>query len=154
MTFVGVFVLGPVLAVPATAALSWPIRRFRGVPGRLASTNARRNPRRTAGAAVALTIGVSLVGFIAAFAASAKVSIADSIDRNFSGDLVLTSGPSGRRPASARIWRRASPTWTAWRRWPRSDWARRRSTGWASPTRRSSPWRPPRSSTSVSSTAT
>ena len=95
VTFVGVFVLGPVLAVPATAALSWPIRRFRGVPGRLASTNARRNPRRTAGAAVALTIGVSLVGFIAAFAASAKVSIADSIDRNFSGDLVLTSGAFG-----------------------------------------------------------
>lgn len=95
VTFIGVFVLGPVIARPVVSLLGAPIAWARGVTGRLAGENARRNPKRTASTAVALTIGVSLVAFISIFAASATSSIDATIDQNFSGDLVLTAGGFG-----------------------------------------------------------
>ncbi|HEV7887647.1 MAG TPA: FtsX-like permease family protein [Acidimicrobiales bacterium] len=100
--FVGVAVLGPVLARPLTLALGWPIARLRGVSGALAKQNALRNPKRTSATAAALTVGVGLVGFITIFAASAKVSINDTIDKAMRADLVLQGHfSSGVSPALA-----------------------------------------------------
>ena len=75
--FVGMTVLGPVIAPPATRVRGWPLPRIKGMTGQLAKENALRNPKRTASTAAALMIGVGLVGFITIFADSTKASITD-----------------------------------------------------------------------------
>jgi putative ABC transport system permease protein len=90
--FVGVFVLGPLFSRPLARFLGRPLPRLRGVTGTLARENAARNPRRTATTAIALTIGVSLVGFITIFAASAKASIKRIFEAQTQVDYFITSG--------------------------------------------------------------
>ena len=90
-TFIGVAVLGPVLARPVAKAFGLPLRA-RGVAGELATRNAMRNPKRTARTAASLMIGVALVGFITVFAASAKTSIAGSLDTEFTGTHIVETG--------------------------------------------------------------
>ena len=69
--------------------------------GTLARENATRNPRRTAATASALMIGVALVAFITVFAASAKASIATSIDKAMKSDWIVDTqfGMGGLSPA-------------------------------------------------------
>ncbi len=93
--FVGVAILGPLISRPATLLLGAPLARFRGVTGSIARENALRSPKRTAATASALMIGVALVGFITIFAASARASLDDIIDRSFRGDFVVDSGTFG-----------------------------------------------------------
>ncbi len=68
--FMGVAVLGPILARRISRVLGAPLPRLRGMPGKLARENAMRNPKRTSTTAAALMIGVALVGFITILAAS------------------------------------------------------------------------------------
>ncbi len=95
MVVLSVLVLGPVLARPLSRIIGSPFARFRGVTGHLARQNAMRNPRRTASTAAALIIGVSLVGFITVFAASARASVAVTVAGGFNGDFII-------QPADAR----------------------------------------------------
>lgn len=99
--FVALVVLGPVLARPLARGLGVLLPRFRGMPGTLARENASRNPRRTASAASALMIGVALVAFMTVFAASAKASIATSVDRAMTADWIVETqfGMGGMSPA-------------------------------------------------------
>jgi putative ABC transport system permease protein len=93
--FLGVAVLGPVIARPLSRVIGAPLPRLRGVAGTLARENAMRNPKRTAATAAALMIGVGLVGFITIIASSARASVDDVLDRTFAGDLVVDSGTFG-----------------------------------------------------------
>jgi putative ABC transport system permease protein len=93
VTFVGVSVLGPVLAGPVATVFGTPLR-LRGLSGELATRNAIRNPKRTARTASSLMIGVGLVGFITVFAASAKVSMAGSLETDFTGTHIVQAGGS------------------------------------------------------------
>ena len=95
LVFVGVAVLGPILARPLSRLIGAPLPRLRGVAGNLARENAMRNPKRTSTTAAALMIGVALVGFITILASSTSASVAESVDRTFTGDLVVTSGVQG-----------------------------------------------------------
>jgi putative ABC transport system permease protein len=95
LTFVGVAVLGPVLAKPVSHAIGAPLPRLKGIAGTLARENAIRNPKRTSATAAALMIGVGLVGFITIFATSAKASFNKSVDRAFGGDFVIDTGTFG-----------------------------------------------------------
>jgi putative ABC transport system permease protein len=88
-TFVGVVLLGPVAARLAASAIGAPIAALRGTNGRLARGNAMRNPKRTAGTASALMIGVAVVALFASVASSIKYSMTDLLDRSFGGDLVV-----------------------------------------------------------------
>ena len=90
--FMGVAVLGPILARPISRVLGAPLPRLRGMPGTLARENAMRNPKRTSTTAAALMIGVALVGFITILAASAQKSVEKSVERTFTGDLVVSAG--------------------------------------------------------------
>ena len=90
-TFSGVAILGPVLARPVAHLLGVPLR-LRGVSGEIATRNAMRSPKRTARTAASLMIGVALVGFITVFAASAKTSIAGSLDEEFLGTHIINDG--------------------------------------------------------------
>jgi putative ABC transport system permease protein len=95
VVFLGVAVLGPVLARPMSRVLGAPVAALRGLPGSLARENAMRNPKRTAATASALMIGVALVGFITIMASSMKASIDETVERSFTGDLVVESGTFG-----------------------------------------------------------
>jgi putative ABC transport system permease protein len=95
LTFIGVAVLGPVLARPFARFAGAPLPRLKGMTGTLARANATRNPKRTSATAAALMIGVGLVGFITVFATSAKASIDHMIDTAFRADYVLDSGMFG-----------------------------------------------------------
>ena len=90
---VGMVVLGPVAARPASAIIGWPAARLRGLPGVLAQGNAMRNPRRTSAAATALMVGVAVVTLFTVFAASLKTSMNEGVAGSFQGDLAIT--PSG-----------------------------------------------------------
>jgi len=91
--FIGVTILGPLIARPAARFIGAPLPRLTGVTGQLARENAMRNPKRTAATASALMIGVGLVGFVTIFQASANASVSHVIDTAFRADyLVNTSG--------------------------------------------------------------
>ena len=92
LVFLGVAVLGPILARPLSRVIGSPLPRIKGMSGTLARENAMRNPKRTSATASALMIGVALVGFITIVASSVKASIAESVDGAFRGDLVIDSG--------------------------------------------------------------
>lgn len=95
ITLVGAVVLGPVVARPVAGLLGTPLARLRGLTGSLARQNAIRNPRRTAATASALMVGVGIVTLFTVFGASLKESTAATIDRSFSGDLMISTGPFG-----------------------------------------------------------
>ena len=91
VVFLGVAVLGPIIAAPISGALGIPIQKIKGVTGLLARENAIRNPKRTSATAAALMIGVALVGLITVFAASARTSVNAAIDRSMKADYVVSS---------------------------------------------------------------
>jgi putative ABC transport system permease protein len=91
-TLIGVVALGPVVAGPVSRTLGAPIPKLKGITGVLARENAARNPRRTAGTASALLIGVGVVTLLSAMASSFKASINDQISRSFTGDVTVDSG--------------------------------------------------------------
>lgn len=95
LTVVGVVVLGPVLAEPVGSAIGWPLARMRRVVGSLARRNAVRNPRRTAGTAAALMVGVAVVTLFTVFIASLEASIRRSAEDSFGGDLAVTAPSFG-----------------------------------------------------------
>jgi len=91
LSLVGVVMLGPVVARPAAGVLGAPQAARRGMSGTLARRNAMRNPRRTASTALALLVGVAVVSLMTVVGASIKKSIADTVDEQFAGDLVVVS---------------------------------------------------------------
>jgi putative ABC transport system permease protein len=95
LTIIGMVVFGPVVARPVAGAIGSPLSGTRGVVGSLARRNATRNPRRTAGTASALMIGVGVVTLFTVFAASLKASIDQSVSQSFRGDLVVSAGQFG-----------------------------------------------------------
>jgi putative ABC transport system permease protein len=95
LTIVGVSVFGPVVARPASQVIGAPLPRLRGITGALARRNAMRNPRRTAGTATALMIGVGVVTLFTVFAASIKASINDTVAGSVRADLVVGASSFG-----------------------------------------------------------
>jgi putative ABC transport system permease protein len=84
-----VSLFSPRLVPPLASVAGWPLERMRRLTGRLARENAQRNPGRTAVTAAALMIGVTLVAFVAVFAAGLKSTVAQVVDENFAGGLVI-----------------------------------------------------------------
>jgi putative ABC transport system permease protein len=95
VVLVATIMLGPVAAVPISRTVGAALPSLRGVAGLLARENAARNPRRTAGTASALMIGVCVVSLFTVFAASITRTVTDEIDGSFAGDLVVTSTAFG-----------------------------------------------------------
>jgi putative ABC transport system permease protein len=92
---VGVVVLGPVAARPVATLLGAPLAARRGVSGELARRNAVRNPRRTAGTAASLMIGVAVVSLFTVVGASLERSIDEAFDEQLAGDLMITGEGRG-----------------------------------------------------------
>ena len=89
-----VLLAAPALSRPIVGGLGAVFAKPFGPVGRLARTNAVRNPKRTAATAFALTLGLMLVSVIGVFGASAKSSVNALVDKGIEADFVLT-GPQG-----------------------------------------------------------
>ena len=84
-----VSLFSPNLVPPLARIAGWPLERVRRLLGRLSRENAQRNPSRTAVTAAALMIGLMVVTFVTVFAAGLKSSVAQVVDDNFAGGLVI-----------------------------------------------------------------
>jgi len=93
--FVGVLLLGPVMANPIATVLGAPVQRFRGVTGTMARSNVQRNPKRTARTAAPVLIGVALVTGATVFASSIKTQLRETIGSVFIGEYVINSSNGG-----------------------------------------------------------
>lgn len=89
--FVGVLVLGPVV-VPAVVRLCGRLLGVVGVPGRLATDNAVRNPRRTAATTASLLVGVTLTTAVLTGMATARSALLSELDRQNPVDALVVSG--------------------------------------------------------------
>lgn len=107
--FVGIAVLGPVLARPLARWIGAPLR-WTGPSGQLAKGNAAANPKRTSAAAAALMVGVALVALIAVMASSTKTSIGSVIDSSMRADFVVSGGgqPGGESGFSPSLQRKVA----------------------------------------------
>jgi putative ABC transport system permease protein len=99
----------PRLVPPLATIAGWPLERLRRLSGRLARENAQRNPGRTAVTAAALMIGLALVAFVTVFAAGLKSTVAQVVDENFAGGLVIQNSdgfspiPNGAARAARKV---------------------------------------------------
>jgi putative ABC transport system permease protein len=106
----GVSLFSPRLVPLLATVAGWPLERLRRLTGRLARENAQRNPSRTAVTAAALMIGLALVTFVTVFAAGLKSSVAQIVDENFAGGLIIQNGNGfGPIPAGAAVAARQVP---------------------------------------------
>jgi putative ABC transport system permease protein len=104
-----VSLFSPRLVPPLATIAGWPLERLRRLTGRLARENAQRNPSRTAVTAAALMIGLMVVAFVTVFAAGLKSSVAQVVDENFAGGLVIQNSdgfspiPGGAAVAARKV---------------------------------------------------
>jgi putative ABC transport system permease protein len=104
-----VSLFSPNLVPPLARVAGWPLERLRRLLGRLSRENAQRNPSRTAVTAAALMIGLTVVTFVTVFAAGLKSSVAQVVDENFAGGLVIQNSdgfspiPGGAAIAARRV---------------------------------------------------
>ncbi len=86
-SFLAVVLLAQWLVPPVVAFVGRLFGAAGGVPGRLAASNAVRNPQRTATTATALIIGVTLTTTMVVGAATTRASTATMLDRAFPTDV-------------------------------------------------------------------
>ncbi|MHB8464662.1 MAG: ABC transporter permease [Acidimicrobiales bacterium] len=96
LTFTGVAVLAPFVAGAMARAIGRPLPAVAGVTGRLGKENAARNPRRTAGTASALMVGLGLVTAIATLGSSLTASFNAALNRDVTADYVISGGSNFR----------------------------------------------------------
>lgn len=91
---IGYWLAGPALSIPITAAIG----RIIGAPfktiGKLATTNSRRNPRRTAATAFALTLGIMLVTSVGMIGNTLSKSLTDELRSSINADFFISSADS------------------------------------------------------------
>ncbi|MFD2414738.1 ABC transporter permease [Amycolatopsis pigmentata] len=105
-----VIVAGPLLVGPANQVLGVMPRWVFGVPAKLASANAVRNPKRTAATTAALMIGVTIVTMITATATSAKETVTSKIQERYPADYAIGTSTDDRLlPVALPQQLRASP---------------------------------------------
>lgn len=99
VAFIGVIVGGPMVSGWFASVAAGPLERLGGTVGRLAGTNAARNPRRSASTALALTLGVALIAFFTVVASSLSGTAASDTDAALSADQVITPLAASGGPA-------------------------------------------------------
>jgi putative ABC transport system permease protein len=92
--FVGIEILGPFVAGPASRLVGAPIAAHT-TTGKLSRDNAMRNPSRTSATAAALMVGVALVSLTTIVASSMKVSAGTMINSAVRADFVVSGGAAG-----------------------------------------------------------
>jgi putative ABC transport system permease protein len=111
--FIGVAMLSPAIARPASSVIGRPLARLLGEPGKLGRENSMRSPRRTAQTASALMVGLALVAAISVFGASLSKSATSSVDQAISAGLIVTPSGTGELSDSVPATASAVPGVTA-----------------------------------------
>jgi putative ABC transport system permease protein len=101
LLFLGTLIAGPVLARGFASAVGAVLGRF-GMPSRLAVSNTRRNPSRTATTANALVIGMFLVVFVTAAGGAIRDYAVNALSQFSTADLTVSSSSSGLSPTLQR----------------------------------------------------
>ena len=96
--FVGIVVLGPLVARRLAAFVGRPLPLMFGVTGVLARGNAMRNPKRTTVTAAALIVGLALVALVSIFGASLRSSVGTSLQDVKSEIIITAPGYAGFSP--------------------------------------------------------
>ncbi|MYV99199.1 FtsX-like permease family protein [Streptomyces sp. SID3343] len=92
----GVLLVAPAAIRALGGPLTAPLARLRGAPGALARGNLLRSPRRTAGAATAMVLGIAVVTVFSVFAASLKEGSGEQTRKVIAGQIVIGgSSPGG-----------------------------------------------------------
>ncbi|GAB3351961.1 FtsX-like permease family protein [Modestobacter lapidis] len=99
LSFLGVVLLAQRAVPPVVAAAGRLLGRFGGVPGKLATGNATRNPRRTAATATALLIGVTLTTAMVVGASSTRATAQAGLAAAYPTDVIV-DGSGTPLPAS------------------------------------------------------
>jgi putative ABC transport system permease protein len=106
---IAVSLFSPSLVRPLADVVGRPLQWLRALTGRLARENSKRNPGRTAVTAAALMISLALVTFVTVFASGLKSSVAQIIEENFAGGLVIQNSdgfspiPAGAALAAEKV---------------------------------------------------
>ncbi|KII00070.1 hypothetical protein LP52_03830 [Streptomonospora alba] len=100
LAFAALLSAAPWLVSAAVRAAAVPLRAL-GVPGRLAAGNARRAPRRTATAVVALAVGAGLITGYTVVSASVENTLAHLMAREMPADYALL--PAGSEGAGGAV---------------------------------------------------
>ena len=87
----GTLMVAPAVFMPVAQGFGAVLARVRGVSGRFAAQNARRNPRRSASTATALVVGIAVVSLITVLVASLKATVDDDVKSVFGADLVVNT---------------------------------------------------------------
>lgn len=90
LQFLGFVVGAPLVIGRVIRAVGWLPSRVFGLPVRLATLNAYRNPRRVAATTTALMIGVTLMSLFSVLLATARDQAGRELAENFPVDFVLT----------------------------------------------------------------
>ncbi|MFI5838691.1 ABC transporter permease [Catenuloplanes sp. NPDC051500] len=90
LMFLGMTVGAPLVIGRVIRAVGWLPSRVFGLPMRLATLNAYRNPRRVAATTTALMIGVTLMSLFSVLLATARDQTGRELAENFPVDFVLT----------------------------------------------------------------
>ncbi|AUH44479.1 ABC transporter permease [Streptomyces sp. CMB-StM0423] len=98
LTMLAVVAAGPLLVRPVIRVVGGWFPRIFGSVGALSQRNALRNPRRTGATAVALMVGLALVGGMSVAAASMTKSFDEEIDRTLGADFLVQSDSFGPFP--------------------------------------------------------
>jgi len=91
LLLISVVVLTPLLGVGLVTLATPILSKLGGTPGKLASRNAARAPKRLATTASALTIGLGLVVGVTVITASAQTSIDKLIDESFRAEAIVST---------------------------------------------------------------
>ncbi len=94
---IGVALLSPRFVPPLAYALGTTVA-WRGVTGKMARENARRQPGRTAVTASALMVGLALVTFVSIVASSTQATVNQVLDDDLAGNMVVEPSSSGGGP--------------------------------------------------------
>ncbi len=89
VSFIAVAVLSPFLVRPVVGLIGAPIAGAFGAAGSMARRNSLRSPQRTAGTAVALTIGLALIATVTVLAASLKSTVTESLETRVNAGYVV-----------------------------------------------------------------
>ncbi|ALG86267.1 ABC transporter permease [Gordonia phthalatica] len=90
LAIVAVVLTAPAISRPVVSAFGAVFEKPFGTVGKLARTNAVRNPRRTAATAFALTLGLMLVVIIGTLGWSFKGTVDSAVDKGLRADFVVT----------------------------------------------------------------
>jgi len=105
LCFVGVTVIGPLLARPLAAVVGWPLVRLPARVGALARGNTMRNPKRTSSTAAALMVGLGVITAISVLVGSARAMISGQVSAAGKASFYVqaTNADVGLTPALAGV---------------------------------------------------